>query len=445
MQTKKLMAIGWANRPALFRRCRSFLFATVFLLSTNDVLGAISVGQFQVKAFFIVLPILCLLSFLAELRVKAIETGFVRIFLIPSSVLLLWDVVVSLASNAGPSLYSIVIPITFATAYVGYCLVRYSSNTRLRSLLYASRAISGFGILQYILSVLQLSKVGIGQWWVIGYLPRIAGLTYEPSYYALVLTLFIGTFLWLGHFGVFKRSEFIRFITFDMFLLGIALALSSSRLSIGVFVLLSMALCAHAIWDRRAVSLRLRSLKCFALGLILGIATTFFLLPIVSRLHPDAGVQSFMQGTGLGGTAAHSVEARLRRMESTAGVVRSHPIIGVGISNVPDSIWKLETQKKSPFVWQRFVPANPVLEILAAWGAIGAIVLTAVILWVMRLRGALARRANVLTQAGAAGWFLCLVLLNYNQNPFRSYIWLFLGWILAAQYFRLRKRQFTRF
>ena len=413
----------------------AIMWALLFLGSTNDIYGYFVIGQLRLKPFAFSLPLLFIAIALLSRDRKSLYRDILVWVLLPSVVFTTWDAIASYLHTAHFQLnpYCAVILLSFSTYGLARLLAK-NFPFPVRSILLASGTyLSLIGLVQFFCSLLGFRFLWAQDWWITYHLPRVNGLTYEPSYFALTLMPFTAA---IGYLSLFPHDDkFNRRAKTVLFLLGAAIGISSSRASI-VFALLflvGLPVLNFTAIVRRGFT-QLAGVFCWLSGLLISLAVLVVCQKYISATYPDSVFDSFAHGTGVAGSRPDSVFKRLDRMESTFKVATIHPLIGVGLANIPQEIWKIEKVRSEPFERQPYIPMNPYLEILAGWGFLGGFaffVYVSVQFLSAPLTG-LSSDQRILALAVLIGLLSCLLLLNYNQNLFRYYIWLFLGLTAAA-------------
>ena len=200
---------------------------------------------------------------------------------------------------------------------------------------------AGFGIVQFVLPIVGGPALLVEQWWLPGRVPRVNGFSFEPSYYATYLIM------GLVCLGSLRRSGISDFRTktwtFAYLLIVLAMILCSSRIGIA-FVILELAIQPVR---RLARVLRRPSLvlgfhfsgrkiliagACICLACIGGIRA-------VDWLAENPGtVRVMLWGTGLLGTASHSVDERQDHFDDTIQAIADHPWMGSSLGGVTESV-----------------------------------------------------------------------------------------------------------
>jgi hypothetical protein len=177
------------------------------------------------------------------------------------------------------------------------------------------------------------------------------------------------------------------------------------------------------------------------LRLLLGIALAAVLVTVgLSALSKIVDLTSFLAGSGLGGTAAHSLNDRTDRTRETLGVFLQHPLIGVSQGGVAEEIAlkhgaTIRGVDDLRVWWGLPVP----LEVLAASGSLGFLPL----LWFF-LANTIGQSALMREHASEerTKWLHALIrafvfellLLMADQNLLRTYVWFHVTMMVVVGY-----------
>ncbi|MFZ0595091.1 MAG: O-antigen ligase family protein [Bryobacteraceae bacterium] len=313
--------------------------------------------------------------------------------------------------------------------------------TLLRWYAWSFAVVAGFGIIQFCLPLLGWGAPLITQWWIPDVLPRVNGLSYEPSYFATYLLI---GFVFVGSLRR-ANSKLLPCKT----LLGIywltliGIVLSSSRMGI-VFLFAEIFLAQFRVWQSflkdflrfKFVLSKLRPLVPSLLSITVIAATAAGTLNALE--NNPALMLMFLNGTGISNTAAHSVIERENSLEDTLRVFIEHPLIGQGLGGVSSAIGDLYGEKVQSFEASKdFEGMSVFAEVLAASGVIGVIPFVFFLVATIRKPLKLARTAAPLDASLLRSLVRSLVfawaILQFNQNLLRPYLWLHLA-ILVTVY-----------
>jgi hypothetical protein len=176
-------------------------------------------------------------------------------------------------------------------------------------------------------------------------------------------------------------------------------------------------------------------------ALTVTLAVGLFLLSTYAALQVvgPARVYFLLAGTGLEGAAAHSVASRSGALRDTFQIFLDSPIIGYSLGGVAAAIGKLHGWTVVSFEDAKIFEGNTVfLEVLAASGMIGFIAfasyVSALIIQPVRLIYRIRdQSARTLMIAMLAALLFELLMLQFNQNILRPYVWIHIA-LFSALY-----------
>ncbi|HVY81111.1 MAG TPA: O-antigen ligase family protein [Steroidobacteraceae bacterium] len=299
----------------------------------------------------------------------------------------------------------------------------------IRYVLITYTCVAVFGLVQFALGLLGIDLL-ITQWWIPGVLPRINGISYEPSYFA---TYLLGGWV-LANYLLERRAPLPnrKLIKLCAVTTTAALLLATSRLGWGMMLLwLVFRFAKRALLTLAGRRMRPRTAGLIvASPLLLGVLL-LAVTPVLPRVVQTASEVSFLlSGLGMFGEPAHSAVTREGDVRATWRAFTAHPFTGTGIGAVPVEI-----------AAARFRPVRTLedakpnegmsifVELLAGTGIVGTALFAGFGVAVANAcRRALAElppwRAEILR--GVAWSVLWVVLaLQFSQNILR--IWLFIA------------------
>lgn len=322
-------------------------------------------------------------------------------------------------------------------------------QTLLKLYLLSYGFVAAFGIVQFVSPVLGGPALLVEQWWLPGRVPRVNGFSYEPSYYATYLIM------GLVSLGSLRRSGIAEFRarawTCVYLLIFLALMVCFSRMGV-VFALIEISIAPLGrFWNvvrhpRLILGFRISSWKIIASA-----AACFVAYSAVSGAvrwcfdNPET-VEILASGTGLLGTASHSVDEREDRLHGTLQTIASHPWMGQSLGGITESIAAYSGVTPQNFEEAKLYEGQSVFaEVVAASGILGSIpffcFLAITIISPLRL----ARRSSPLHAAWLRALVQALVfewaILQLNQNILRLYLWVHIA--LLAAVFAAARRQYT--
>jgi hypothetical protein len=294
----------------------------------------------------------------------------------------------------------------------------------LRGYIWSFTILSLFGILQFVAGLLGIQTALIQQWWVEGKLARVNGFSYEPSYFATYLML---GWVTLAALTANRKSlsvqRIIKSPNVHLIIITAALLLSSSRMGIMAMLGWSIWVCLSAVFQRTEKLSITRGV--FAMVPLCAIAGLTIFWPALGGSTEDRSL--FLDGTGLAGTASHSVDQRSDKMQETLDVFLSNPIIGVGVGGVAEEVAR--NLGRDPFNREDLKISEGMcvtLEILAGTGIGGLVLAGSFFFQTYKLKDIGKKTGSAsLNFLGplASALVVELLLLQLNQNILRQYLW----------------------
>jgi len=146
---------------------------------------------------------------------------------------------------------------------------------------------------------------------------------------------------------------------------------------------------------------------------------------------------TFAGGTGINGTPSQSVDDRARNLGYTIEIFQRSPLIGYSLGGVATAIGAMQGARITGNNDAKHMEGGSVfVEVLAASGAIGVIPFVLYLVALIRRPLVAARQTDAPTREVLSGlvWALCmeLIILQFNQNVLRAYLWFHIGVLSAA-------------
>lgn len=403
-----------------------FCVYLALLTSSFDIFLAFQLGG-TIRFAYIIIMFPTVYAIYYCLKTRKVYFGYyVRYLFIWSAFLLVFLVNTNYLSRTIGYQFWLLLNIAIILMFMN---VPFNMNKLMKVYIISFFFVAVFGIMQFGLApFLNFDTPLVQQWWIPGILPRINGFSYEPSYFATYLIIgWTLTYCMINfqEYSIFGKKIFIAICAVET----IAMILSSSRMGIALMVLIMLLP-------------KTKKLLIFLRGLCLGkISMTLlrniifficFLFGMFTVLYLNFEFDEYMfllQGTGIGGTAAHSYDTRYSEFLSTIAIFADNPILGVslgGISeNMPGFYSNASYKVEGMCVFA---------EVLAASGIIGVVPFVAYFYLIVRDAFKLSSIKNdKLLLALILSLLSELVILQFNQNILRPYFWLHIG-ILSAYY-----------
>jgi hypothetical protein len=303
--------------------------------------------------------------------------------------------------------------------------------------LYSFVAIAIFGLIQFLTPLLRLPPLLVTQWIFPGILPRLNALSYEPSYFATYMLIGWSFTAYL----VKVKSDFLpkNHLRNIFWILTTVLILSTSKL--GWACILLWYLQYPIIFFKNLISskLRLKTLSLIIVFLSLALVIIFTISNNLIKDQSFFDFTIFLQGTGLAGTADHSVAGRSDLMFDTLKVFYRSPLIGYSLGGIAPAIGRMYgVDVYDTDIAKRFEGMNVYAEVLAATGIIGMILflLYFISLFVASIKKFMTSNLDETRRQIILGLFISLLIelfsLNFAQTITRIYLWVHIGMLSAA-------------
>lgn len=304
-------------------------------------------------------------------------------------------------------------------------------RTLLRTYLRVFVCVGAFAMLQLVLGVLRLPDPFVKQWLIAGVWPRLNGFSYEPSYFSTYMLMG-----WVFSAWLLERKTYVlgRQLTLAAFAVtSFALVFSTSRIGWIMMFIWGIGYAFRRLRTRHTLSIPPAILVTVLMGF--GVLATG--LTATSDRLQKALVNTFAGGTGLNGTPAHSVDDRERNLGYTFDVFKSSPLIGYSLGGVATAIGSMQgTRITGNNDAKQSEGGSVFAEVLAASGVIGIVPFILYLAALIRRPLAAGRAADPATSVVLSGlvWALCmeLIILQFNQNVLRAYLWFHIGVVSAA-------------
>ena len=324
--------------------------------------------------------------------------------------------------------FNILLIITTVTLFNSFDNIK----SLMRIYMYSFLFVSILGLLQFMTPLHGIGSAYVSQWWIEGVLPRINVFSYEPSYFASYM---IAGWIMSGYM-INNRVQIVgRGILYLIFLLTtIVLILSSSRMGWLMMILWLLQYPIMFVIRFSRCRVNLHYLNCTVFIIILSIP----ILYLSSQLIGIEDIIFLLQGTGIAETTDHSVRERMDTFVDVWKVFSASPIIGCSLGGIPSAIANLHLDDVRTMQEAKIYEGmNIFAEVLAASGLFGFIAFLCYIFKVIftpfRLSGNLTNpeMKHILR---ALAWALIaeIIILQFNQNILRPYLWLNIAVLSAA-------------
>jgi hypothetical protein len=291
-------------------------------------------------------------------------------------------------------------------------------QTLLRWYIYSFAFSALFGLSQFVMAFSGMTPFLAEQWWGDG-LVRINGFTYEPSYYA---TYMITGWVMIDYLRY--RKVDVPYLKVSFLLVTAALLLCTSRVGWAVMIVW-MGL--RTFWYLR------EGTKSWRKPALIGVVGVLLVVG-VGWLGQHLGSFVYLF-SGLGvtqETGSYSVDERWDLTLETLQIFANHPVIGVSLGGVAPAISEQngvavndnEDAKTSEGICTT-------AEVLAASGIIGFMFYLTYMSKLCRTMFQFRSEAAV-SKALGWGFIFLLIMLQFDQNILRGYLWLHIAIVSAA-------------
>lgn len=319
----------------------------------------------------------------------------------------------------------------FICFIASFCAIRdnFQLDAPLKLALWYSAVFMGLvGIMQIVLGFFDISFFNV-QWWITGKLARANGFTYEPSYYSTYLVPY-----WILFYYMIGKDD--KILTPPMLwtgyiIVGIALVLCSSRMGwliLGLALVFQLSELLLSLIKRTPLDIHRRVLlwSSVAAASVAYLALNFLPKSITSLLF---------RGLSISATPGNSSAGdRFSDFKEVFEVVQSHWITGTGFGNLPHYIAQIRGSEITNLAEaESNQGSNITTEIIAGYGLLGGLAyLGFYVLVIWQLWSNSRRGSHPLSRALFWSLISMLVLLQFNQNPYRIYFWVFTALSLSV-------------
>lgn len=313
--------------------------------------------------------------------------------------------------------------------------------------------ISVFSIIQYFLYLIGI-KFLITQSFFSGRLPRLSGISYEPSYYGTYMIVGWTILVYLTFRGLYiynKRNQLIK-----LGMISLVILLSTSRMTILVLILVLLFLIVPQLVRLIKSKMNIISLSIFS------IFTFVFVVFFIYMFNNREALRNFTNGIGYGSNANHSVKEREIMTGNTFKAFKKSKFKGVSFGGIDIATAKIEynteiidkrfigkiSDRDSDFYYNSPGGLNIFLEQLVAVGIFGyiffALYICSLFYFPIRLRKKLkfvSKEDVIILNAILLSLFVELTILIFNANIIRIYLWTLIG-VLNFIYFGIKAKYY---
>lgn len=426
----------------MLNKIKYVLLFLIFLTSSFDIFLSIDIFGYTFRICQLLLIVLMTISMINMIKTKKIKMPIAIIFLV------IWTLFVFLGTfnieipkiNFAYHLwliFNILVLFSFNNYFEGKC----DLSLILKLYLLSFIIISIFGIIQFLLPFFEIKPPLVQQWWIPNILIRVNGFSYEPSYYATYLL--IG---WVMFRILFKYNKLFienkKTIIFGLIVTTIAIILSTSRMGIIMLLLFEIS---NFIYNFIKTLID-RKYKVFFTYLLITICSILVIIISIYLIDKYVFDLNFLlNGTGLNETSAYSILDRFQGAIDVLKVFQKSPFIGYGLGGIYTEVANLYDISDFSNIQDIGLTFCVFAEALAASGIIGFIFLLIYFwnLFYKPIKERLKLRNNkykICLIALAIALVFELIILQFNQNILRQYLWIHIG-IIVLFYDKLIKEK----
>lgn len=290
-----------------------------------------------------------------------------------------------------------------------------------------------YAVIQVALSAIGIRDPFIRQW--IGTLARAHAFTYEPSYYALVMTPLVMFYNFKLLLEPFQKKDIFPFLGMNSLLL-----LSTS--TAGFF--------SYFIFLGVILYVRCRSyMKIYLMSFL---EPFFVLLLLLSTLMMPILKRYFLKFFYVGWFVHLSFLARWKGLVAAWKVFLKYPLFGVGLGGIGPYLYREAhggdiSLKDLPFkAYEGFEPTNAFTELLGSLGLLGLFSFTFLAWRFLGLFRHVIRDEFEEKKTLLGLWIVLVVMLlelQFNQGLFRHYVWIHAAITYAYSFKRERYLEYS--
>jgi hypothetical protein len=402
----------------------------IFLSASFDLVLNIRIGGFSLRIVYLFILILIAFQFLQSVVAGIFYVKFIGLYYY-----IVWFLFLCVFVNNTPLIGRNIGYLLWLFIHFLFIIFLYISSRQLGLVFFVKLYLSTYlvlivaGLIQFFLALFGIDMF-VGQWWINGFLARINGFSYEPSYYCtyIIIGFAIGYYIYRNSITGFGKIP-----TYIVWLGGTVILLSTSRM--GILVAALQMLIFEILKNRR----HLKKILVFSVSFFT------FIFGIIWIVLNTEGLSFLMNGLGVNGGSAHSVVERLDGFTTQIDIFIKNPLKGYSLGGVSQAIAfeKGVTTMSQELMKDYDISMNVFMEVLIASGSIGFVFFLIYIAQNVTKLYKLAKQESVSIFNRhillAFSWALVfeLVILCFNQNILRAYFWIHIA-ALNTVYFMVR-------
>lgn len=404
-----------------------FLVFFYFLTLSGELLH-VELGLFKPRVNHLISSLLFLFVLKSQKKIRWDKDLFIPLVLLFFSILLSGILGASILRSLG---YTLVYLLTVCFYFIlPYNLFYFYDRDHLLKIYFHSFIVLGV----YTLLQVTCSFWGVILPFVTQYALTIArgqGWNYEPSYYALLMTGFVMYYNAQALLDVDRPIPWIRCGWINLLL--IVSTSTGVVFSYPIFVILYYCLSLMHTTQRYVYFVKTRAIQIFVSFLLF--------MTGIWWVFPKQFIVTFYKFFSLGITNHWSVLERWEGIQNAFYVFSQHPIFGVGVGGVGPYLYSEFYRGAIPIDLQdveKYDPSNVFSEILASLGIIGLGIFYLIVrrYWKVfqlamddRISIPINERRRIISLF--LSLFVVIIVLQFNQGLFRSYVWVHAAIVLG--------------
>lgn len=423
-------------KDSLEVNCVCFFLALTFVCDSFDVVGVVNIAGYdfrfaQLMALFVIIG-----AFIGSLKDGFLHIAHRDVYLI------IWIALQFFFLFRSPDLRNAVVyflwlvfDVAIAFSIVYHLNRIYSFHWLMRTYMSSFVYIAILGLVQFFLYLYEIDLFVNTRWTTS--LARINGFSYEPSYYATYLIVGFILFAYMVEYEDYSFFSKVR-TRMSLMIIVLALILTFSRMG---YLMMIIYIIIRII--RRWSKVFFKGIKKKHLIFLL-IGIPVFLLAIIMVIRylfwTGRDVMSLFRGLGIFGQGDFSSGPRIKGLTTCLEIFMESPFFGYSLGGVDPMVAQYNGISYSTLYNGRAM--SVIGEVAAASGIVGLIPL---VFYLKELffgtRKSVSRTERKKSSAHMALiWAFCfeLVILCFNQNLLRLYVWCLIG-VLSASWKELSK------
>lgn len=261
---------------------------------------------------------------------------------------------------------------------------------------------------------------------------RCNGFSYEPSYYSTYLLMgwcICAYLLENSNYSALPKRKLIIYTI----IITLALILSTSRMGWIMMVVYIICRSLSVIFrNNRGVM----SIWKFLMILFLVVIVVGLFYVVYGIAAGDPKILKYAEGLGIGGTASHSTNNRVKGLKETFQLFKESPFIGYSLGGVDPEIW----YNRGYTTFSNGAGISVFVEMLAAFGIVGFLFWGRYLYILLYKKYKFFKKyLNKANREVLAAFLIALamefIILQFNQNVLRPYVWIHIALVSVIYYY----------